>query len=73
MGELKGVTTDHLYYWDSEQGWIHVSETEKLSKAYENFLFNGARLGMTIKLQAEADYFHELWKNNGLAEKMIEK
>ena len=31
------ASTQFLFYWDPQEGWIHVSETEKIREAYERF------------------------------------
>lgn len=36
--KLTGVTTDFLYYWDDEYGWVHISEKEKLREAHKRFV-----------------------------------
>ena len=71
--KLIGTSTDFYYIWDDEIGWIHISEKEKLAKAYENFLVSGRRMGMTSTPLREADYFMEIWNKSHSSKPTIRK
>lgn len=63
MSELKGSSTDFLYYWDEVYGWIHVSEKDKMKEAYERWIKENRPNKLFCSSPDNDSYFMKLWRN----------
>ena len=63
--KVRAASTEFLYYYDDEFGFIHASEIEKLREAYERFkktLKKPYTFIVSSSPPIKDSFIHKLWK-----------